>query len=368
MDIGFTVFGLIFLLGSVQGIVLSLYLLFQKERPRLRSVSLSLLVFILAYDLFETAWTFSSHIPIPVQFLALVLVFGAGPSLFIYIRSSLRPAEQFSQDILIYFLPVFIQSLVRLVVFVVYLWDNFLGTSLYFLHIQFSAPVSVVIFWTCLIWSWREYQTVLKNEELTQGEQRELFGWIRLFLIVVTTITVLWTIMMFWSVFFPAYFHFHYFYPFQIVIVLFIYWIGFKSFQRIKVIYVNSEKNSQAFFEAIPIDTVSETLDRLKSAMEVDKLYLDSELNLAALGEKTGLKPKIISSVLNQKLGMGFNGFVNMYRIKEVKARLLDNDKNFNITEIAFAAGFNSLPTFQRAFKSQTSVSPKEFIASQKKS
>ena len=357
---------MIFLLGSIQGVVLSLYLFFQTEKPRLRSISLGLLILILAYDLFETSLSFSNHIPLVFQFLVLLFTFGMGPSLYIYARSSLKPMESFPKKIWIYFVPIIIQILLRLVVFFAYLLDKSLGTSLYVLHTLISAPVSVLIFWTYLIWSWREYKTFSTNEDLTQAEQIEVFRWIRLFLTVVTSITVLWTIMMFWSSFFPNYFQFHYFYPFQLIIVLFIYWVGFKSFQRIKFIYVTAEKNSQTLFDSIPLGEVSETLEKLKIAMEIEKLYLDSELNLAILAEKINLKPRIISSVLNQKLGKGFKEFVNEYRVEEVKKKLLGNKQNLNITEIAFASGFNSLPTFQRAFKSQTSMSPKEFIASHK--
>lgn len=367
MNSNFNIFGLIFLLGSLQGVVLSFYLFFQTEKPRIRSVSLGFLILILAYDLFETTLSFSNHIPLFFQFLVLLFTFGMGPSLYLYVRSSLKPDENFPKKIWIYFLPIIIQILLRLVVFIAFLLDKSLGIWLYALHIRFSAPVSVLIFWTYLIWSWREYKTVRINEDLTQVEQIEIFSWIRLFLIVVTSITVLWTIMIFWSALFPNNFQFHYFFPFQIIIVLFIYWVGFKSFQRIKIIYVTAEKNSQAFFDSIPLDEVAECLEKLKKAMEIEKLYLDWELNLTGLAEKTTLKPKIISSVLNQKLGKGFNEFVNEYRVGEVKKKLLENDQNLNITEIAFASGFNSLPTFQRAFKAQTSVSPKEFITRHKK-
>ena len=58
-----------------------------------------------------------------------------------------------------------------------------------------------------------------------------------------------------------------------------------------------------------------------------------------------------------------FNEFVNGYRVKAVKARmLLPDSRELTIAGLAYECGFNSLPTFQRAFKTTTGMSPKEYV------
>ena len=98
--------------------------------------------------------------------------------------------------------------------------------------------------------------------------------------------------------------------------------------------------------------------------MEEEKLWLDPALNLSLLTKHTGIPSKTISAVLNQQLNKSFNEFINEYRIAAIKERLItSSDKNLTIAGLAYECGFNSQPTFQRAFKSILGESPREFIA-----
>lgn len=361
-----SIFGALFLLGSIQGVVLSLYLFFQRNKPRFRGMALGLLVLILAYDLFETFFSTTAYFSLFFRLLAVLFTFGMGPCVYIYVRLSLRPDGRLPTRISVYFAPLIIQALLRLIVFGVFLYDKPLGNSLYLMHLRISAPLSVIVFWCFLIWSWKEYKDVSSVEAVRHIEEVESHRWIGLFLLVVASITILWTIMIFWSAFFPASFHFTYFYPLQIILIGFIYGVGFKSFERIRLIHVSTGKNSQAFFESIPEEDVMECAVKLRLAMEVDQLYTDPELSLVSLAKSIGVRPKIVSSVLNRKFDKGFNEFVNEFRVEAAKEKLLNGDRDLNVTEIAFVSGFNSIATFQRAFKAHTAMSPKAFLAAHK--
>jgi AraC-like DNA-binding protein len=81
------------------------------------------------------------------------------------------------------------------------------------------------------------------------------------------------------------------------------------------------------------------------------------------LSTHTGIPAKTISAVLNQHLNKSFNEFINSYRIAAIKSRLLSsNNKNLTIAGLAYECGFNSQPTFQRAFKNIQGESPSEFL------
>ena len=117
---------------------------------------------------------------------------------------------------------------------------------------------------------------------------------------------------------------------------------------------------------ALPPDTVAQVVATLTKAMAVDRLFLDPELTVDKLGRHIQLPPKLISAVLNQHMHKNFNGFVNTYRIDEVKARLTNPANAYlTLTGIALESGFNSQATFQRAFRQQVGLSPKEFLARQ---
>ena len=106
-----------------------------------------------------------------------------------------------------------------------------------------------------------------------------------------------------------------------------------------------------------------EVIVRLRKVMEEEKLWMNPALNLALLASHTGIPAKTISAVLNQHLSKSFNEFINGYRIDAIKSRLLSaEDKNLTIAGLAYECGFNSQPTFQRAFKSIQGESPSEFL------
>ena len=96
--------------------------------------------------------------------------------------------------------------------------------------------------------------------------------------------------------------------------------------------------------------------------MELDKVYLNPNLNLDILSQHTSIPSKTISSVLNQHLQKSFNEFVNGYRVEEVKRRLQESQQsNLTILGTGLECGFNSKASFQRIFKEMTGVSPGEY-------
>jgi AraC-like DNA-binding protein len=117
---------------------------------------------------------------------------------------------------------------------------------------------------------------------------------------------------------------------------------------------------SQSPKEAIAIEQWKE---RISCIMQDEKLYEDAELTLTQLSKLVGSNPSVISKVINQGFEQNFNDFVNSYRIRAVTEKLLTGEhKTQTLLGIAFDCGFNSKATFNRAFKKQTGLSPKEWI------
>ncbi|MDP4489674.1 MULTISPECIES: AraC family transcriptional regulator [Pseudoalteromonas] len=98
----------------------------------------------------------------------------------------------------------------------------------------------------------------------------------------------------------------------------------------------------------------------LKTHMEVDRAYLNPELSLSLLAQRTGHSTHNISQAINQSLALNFFDFVNQYRVQESKVMLL-RDPSLAVLDIGLGAGFNSKSSFYAAFKKHTGATPSQF-------
>jgi AraC-like DNA-binding protein len=103
-------------------------------------------------------------------------------------------------------------------------------------------------------------------------------------------------------------------------------------------------------------------LQEIKSLVERDKLYLNEELRIHDIAKELNESINYISQTLNELEGKNFHQFINEYRIKEVIQRFSNPEFNeYPILRIAFDSGFNSKSSFNKVFKEQMGISPKDF-------
>jgi AraC-like DNA-binding protein len=107
--------------------------------------------------------------------------------------------------------------------------------------------------------------------------------------------------------------------------------------------------------------------EKVENIMVLKKPYLESELSLTDLSKMLSTNPSLLSGVINSGFGKNFNDFVNDYRIEVVKDKLNSGEAvSKTLLGIAYESGFNSKATFNRSFKKNTGLSPKEFIEKNK--
>jgi AraC-like DNA-binding protein len=109
-----------------------------------------------------------------------------------------------------------------------------------------------------------------------------------------------------------------------------------------------------------------EIINKLELLFVNEKFYKTEGLTISQLSEKLNEKEYQVRNAINKELGYSnFNTFLNHYRIQEA-CRIIENDKQRKLTfqEIAFQIGYQSVVTFNRAFKSSTNKTPGEFVKS----
>ena len=102
---------------------------------------------------------------------------------------------------------------------------------------------------------------------------------------------------------------------------------------------------------------------RILHALEQEQRFATPNIKLAnfaaALGEQDYKVTQCITGFLGYR---NFNHLINSHRINYAKQALADLDnKRRPILSIAFDCGFNSLGPFNRAFKQQVGMTPRQF-------
>ena len=105
------------------------------------------------------------------------------------------------------------------------------------------------------------------------------------------------------------------------------------------------------------VSRIRAKLDRIVAARE---LMFDPLLTMPKLANAVGVTPNQLSYVLNQHLGKSFFDFVNEVRTYEA-SRLLIEEADRTILDIAISVGFNSKSTFNLAFKKIIGKTPSAY-------
>jgi AraC-like DNA-binding protein len=107
-------------------------------------------------------------------------------------------------------------------------------------------------------------------------------------------------------------------------------------------------------------DEQKELLNRLLILLDKEKIFTDPELSLQKVSTLLKVSHKVLSAVINDKLGQSFTDLINNHRIKEGKTLLVKYPEK-TVQEIMYEIGYNSKSAFNLHFKSSTGLTPKEF-------
>ena len=88
--------------------------------------------------------------------------------------------------------------------------------------------------------------------------------------------------------------------------------------------------------------------------------YANPDISLEAASAKLDMRRMLISDILKDELGYTFAAYINKLRLTEA-ARLLAEEMDANVAEIAYSVGYNNIPYFNRLFKKEYGCSPGTF-------
>jgi len=372
----------IVLLGAIQGFIIST-LLFRSKVRKLSARLLGTLIFLIAlaslniYLNTQPWFVNNSYLQVFHALVPWVIVMPIGPLVYFYLRSSLEPDMILSAKDRRHFYPVLFEIVPQVIALIFFIAVAFgfpktVGPAIGDFIDSFNVYADIPRWLSASCYILFSYKYLNKQDTRRLVESKgnlSDYHWLRQFIRLFMCFQLIWLLHLVpyiipttrnqlldavdW-------------YPVYVPLTILIYVLGIRGYLQLQKITVHLKKEAKP--GTLPEELIGSVLQTLFKAMEQEKLYLDQELNLATLSKHTGIAPKTISAVLNQHLHISFNEFINGYRVREIQARLLEpQSKNLSIAGLAYECGFNSLPTFQRAFKAVAGVSPTEFITNEHK-
>lgn len=325
-------------LGVIHGLFLALFLWgYQKGNP-LSNKLLSALLLVLSFRVGKSVFLeFTDRLDIKIVFAGLSTIMAIGPLYYLFARSCTGKSFRLTWRHVLHFIPAMIGFIIGLLLEEHHTQTLPLGifiTIFIFYYLHFLGYLLV------------SYRYVLQQKEA--GLSLDTFVLLRLFFYGLLIIWVAYALNLFDDVI-----------PYVIGPMLYsgvAYVISFIVISRGYISRIDHHK-----YKTNPVsDEQSDHIYAKALKLMVDeKQFQNANLTLKSLSESLHVSPQILSQVINQKSARNFNGFVNAFRIEESK-RLLHSEefKNQTIASIAFEVGFNSLSSFNTAFKKETGQTP----------
>jgi AraC-like DNA-binding protein len=376
------------LIFFVNGLIFSVLLLKKGlETDSNACLWLSLFVFLCSLYLCpwmcgHARWYFVEPYRQLLFYVPTMQLFLMGPVIYFYTKSLLNSSFRLSSKEMLHLLPAFVYLMYSLVVWVT---DKLVLNEAYFYADGRDKDLSD--WYQQLGWLWMIGYAILSIRHYNQYRKvifdvvsyadSVKFAWIKRYLVAFVLMQVLLGVFLFlypeWGSFSNKWWYYFAFSILSFYIAL----EGYVNVYQVNFPFDFSEKRQDYIFENEAIISGNEIIEneeknsynleewrpKLLTLIEVERLYENPRLALTDIAEKLQTNPTMVSRVVNHCFDMNFNDFVNNYRVEAVKLMLSQNlHQKHTLLGIAYDAGFNSKTTFNRVFKKNTGLSPKEYL------
>lgn len=330
--------------GLLHGLLFALYLIFIKKKKSRSNQLLGGLLIFMAFRIGKSVMlNFGQDLEPIFIFIGLAILLLIGPLLRWYVQSMTQANFKLLRRHLFELLPfalIFGASL-----FVSRKWYEesewviiIFSSGLLFIYLHLAFYIG---------WAWSLFQKVKKGHPKKQRtkSQKAVIQWLQL---------VLWGFVLLWGTYVLNILDDTV--PYVIGPLLYslvVYFLSYKAFQ-LRVADIEG-----AVFGA---DEHRSLFDTLEQVVVSEKRFMEPDLSLAKLSKLLGTSTQQLSKMVNEHAKCNFNDYINAHRIRAAKKMLLqtENDK-YTISAIAFDVGFNSLSSFNAAFKKFEGITPSAF-------
>ncbi|HWJ26118.1 MAG TPA: AraC family transcriptional regulator [Flavisolibacter sp.] len=111
--------------------------------------------------------------------------------------------------------------------------------------------------------------------------------------------------------------------------------------------------------QALPIVLPTTTNERIQPVLQYLNQHFDESLTLGSVSREFGFSERTLSRLFQSTLNISFLQYLKQLRVVKAVGMMLQTD--LNLSEIAYATGYNSLSSFSNSFYEMTNRRPSEF-------
>jgi AraC-like DNA-binding protein len=325
-------------LGVIHGLFLALFLWGYQKGNSLSNKLLSALLIVLSLRVGKSVFLeFTDSIDIKIIFTGLSTIMAIGPLYYLFVLSCTRKAFRLTTKHFLHFIPTIIGFIIGL-----QLEEHHTTT----LPLAIFLTLFISYYLHFLVYLFFSYRYVLQQK--VAGLNLDTFIVLRLFFYGLLIIWVAYVLNLFDDII-----------PYVIGPILYSIVAYVISYIVISQGYISRLDHTKYKTNPISDEQADSIYAKALKLVVDEKQFRNPSLSLKSLSESLHVSPQVLSQVINQKSTGNFNSFVNAFRIEEAK-RLLHQEefKNQTIASIAFEVGFNSISSFNTAFKKATGETP----------
>ena len=339
------IFAILSSIGVLNGFVLSFFLAFSKGSKKTSNRILALLVFAISLRIGKSVLLSFFYTPLIIKKIGLTGFISIGPLLYIYLILILEPDsyKKLAHMIIKHSWSIFIFISICIFLprkqYLVY-------QHLIYLYIQLTLLFYLLI----SFFLWKKNKIIFKHNK----KKSFILKWSKYLIIGVFFI---WLTYYLNIIFYKKIFYLLSPTLYSFILYISIFWIvNKKNFVKI---FSQEEKYRHS---ALTNEESAEYLNLLLKKIKNDKFYLDPNITITQIAELLGILPLYLSQIINKNLNKSFTDFINSYRLEEAKNKLSSEKySNIKITAISLESGFNSISSFNTAFKKQNNCTPSVF-------
>jgi len=328
--------------GIVQCLLLTIWML-RNQTQKLSNIYFALFIIIvglqLTFKVLSKIWMVNEvYIPYLISYKLPYLI---GPLLFLFVTS--RADESWRSRDLLHFIP-----------FVFFTAIEFIGITVFDRYPMVHPYMQALFQITSLgIYS---FLSLRRSNSLT----KQLIAWLASaeFIIIVTL-----------ALMYVYYGQFPDVRLLFVVLTVLIYWISYKMISRSPVFFPVAPamvtlpgRNVKYAHSSLKPEEADRIASGLQILMRDSKCYADPSLTIDALAGNLNTSRHHLSQVLNERLHKSYGDYISELRLEEA-CRRLSNPANlrYTIASIALDSGFNTVSSFNDAFKKRFQVTPSRY-------